>query len=152
MDRALCWMICLVAIGCSQGADKPQETASMSRFESGQIWRYKTRPGEERSRLKVVKVESHEKLGTIVHIQINDVAIKSSSAPEGMSKVISHLPYSEKSLSDSVTTLEKENVSSDGWEEGYDEWKSAFDDGKAGIWTVSVSEAISFLEQALNQH
>jgi hypothetical protein len=151
MARALCWLICLLAIGCSSGSDKPQEAASMSRFQPGQIWQYKTRPGEEQSRLTVAKVESHPKLGTIVHIQVNDVAIKSPSAPGGVSKVISHLPYAEQTLADSVTIMDKDTVSPTGWEEGYEQWKSAFDAGKAGIWTISVSEAISAMEQAMGK-
>jgi hypothetical protein len=105
----------------------------MSRFQPGQVWQYKTRRGEELSRLTIAEVESHPKLGTIVHIQIKDVAIKSPTAPEGVSKVISHLPYSEQSLTDSVTIMEKETVSPTGWEEGYKLWRSAFDAGKAGI-------------------
>lgn len=123
----------------------------MSRFQPGQIWKYKTRRGEESSRLTIAKVESNPKLGTIVHIQIKDVAIKSPTAPGGVSKVISHLPYAEQSLIESVTTMDKDTVSPTGWEEGYKQWKSAFDVGKAGIWSIPVSEAVSAMEQVLSK-
>lgn len=123
----------------------------MSRFQPGQVWQYKTRPGEEASRLTIAKVESHPKLGTIVHIQIKDVAIKSPTAPGGVSKLISHLPYAEQSLTDSVTTMEKDSVSPTDWEAGYEQWKSAFGAGDGGVWTIPVAEAVSAMEQAINK-
>jgi hypothetical protein len=151
MARSLFWLACLTAVGCSRGSDERERVASMSRFQPGQVWHYNTRPGEESSRLTIAKVESHPKLGTIVHIQINDVAVKSPTAPGGVSKVISHLPYSEKSVADSVTTLETDAVTPTGWEEGYQMWKSAFDAGKAGIWSITVSEAVAAMEQVLGK-
>jgi hypothetical protein len=68
-----------------------------------------------------------------------------------LSKVISHLPYSERALADSVTTMEKDGVAPAGWEEGYQQWKPAFDAGKAGVWTITVSEAVSAMEQILGK-
>lgn len=108
----------------------------MSRFQPGQLWRYKARPGEEASRIAIAKVESHPKLGNIIHIQVTGVAIKSPTAPGGISRVISHLPYEELALRASVTAEEKPGAVADAWEQGYREWKSAFDAGKAGVWSV----------------
>jgi hypothetical protein len=151
MFRSLFWLTSFVAIGCSRSPDPPEGAASMSRFQPGQVWQYKTRRGEESSRLTIARVEPHPKLGTIVHVQIKDVAITSPTAPGGVSKVISHLPYAEQSLTDSVTTMEKDSVNPAGWEEGYKQWKSAFDAGKAGIWSIPVSEAVSAMEQVLSK-
>ncbi len=35
--------------------------------------------------------------------------------------------------------------------DGYGEWRRAFDDGKAGAFTITVSAGIDFMEQALNR-
>jgi hypothetical protein len=151
MLRNLCWLTCLVAIGCSRGSDQQEKAIPMSRFQSGQVWQYKTRPGEESSRLTIAKVESNPKLGTIVHIQVTDVAIKSTKAPGGVSKVIYHLPFAEQALTDSVTVMEKGSVTPAGWEDGYKQWKSAYDAGKGGIWSITVSEAVTSMEQILSK-
>ena len=151
MLRSIIWLTCLVAIGCSRGSDQQEKAAPKSRFQPGQIWQYKTRPGEESSRLTIAKVESNPKLGTIVHIQVKDVAIKSAKAPGGLSKIISHLPFAEQALIDSVTVMEKDNGNPTGWEDGYKQWKSAFDAGKGGIWSITVSEAVSSMEQILSK-
>ena len=123
----------------------------MSRFQPGQVWHYKTRPGEESSRLTIAKVETHPKLGTIVHIQVTGVSIESPTTPGGLCEVISHLPYAERSVADSVTTLEADTATPTGWEDGYRQWKAAFDEGKAGIWTITVSETVAAMEQMLGK-
>lgn len=151
MIRSLCWLTCLVLIGCSRGSDQQEKVPPVTRFQPGQVWQYKTRPGEESSRLIIAKVESNPKLGTIVHIQVKDVAIKSAKAPGGVSKVVSHLPFAEQAISDSVTVMDKDAVSPTGWEDGYKQWKSAFDAGKGGIWSITVSEAVSSMEQILSK-
>lgn len=76
----------------------------MSRFEPGQVWTYHTRPGEEESRLTIVKVEPHDKLGTIVHIQVNGIAQKPPPA-RGLNSVIHHMPFAEEAIGRSVIEL-----------------------------------------------
>ena len=36
------------------------------------------------------------------------------------------------------------------FEEGYSIWKEAFDQGRAGVWTGSLAECITALEQGMN--
>lgn len=50
--------------------------ASASDYAIGQIWEYKTREGEGASRLYIVHIDEHEKLGKIYHIFVEGVAIK----------------------------------------------------------------------------
>ena len=47
----------------------------MEPFAPGQVWTYKTRPGEEASRIIVCRVETDPKLGEIVHIHVNGLQI-----------------------------------------------------------------------------
>jgi hypothetical protein len=37
------------------------------------------------------------------------------------------------------------------FEEGYNQWKEAFDQGQAGWFTTSISDVVQFMEDALNQ-
>src|SRR4051794_1654276 len=116
----------------------------MSRFEPGQVWSYHARPGEEASRLTVVKVEPHDKLGTIVHIRVDGVAQKT---PGGVSRVIRHMPFAEEAIAGSVVELLASGAPVPAsYEEGYRIWKEAFDEGKAGVFTVTVAESITFCE------
>lgn len=120
----------------------------MPKLQAGQVWQFEHRPGEEGSRIKIAKVEVHPKLGTIVHIQVVGLAFKNPAAPRGVSDQISHLPYAEQAVIDSVTKKEKDADVVTGWEESYEIWRSADD---AGIWTIPVSEAITGMEVVFNQ-
>lgn len=123
----------------------------MSAFRAGQVWKYRTRPGEEESRLVVCKVEPHERLGPIIHIHVEGVAINSTSLQTGVIRAIGHMPFAEESLRGSVVGLEGTRTQLPSYEDGYDAWKSAFDDGNAGIFTISVADGVAFMEQALNR-
>lgn len=123
----------------------------MQPFAPGQVWTYSTRPGEEASRIVVCRVEADEKVGEIVHIHVNRVRLKNKHAPGGSSDQIGHMPYSGEALRKSLTKLESTDSMLPNFENGYQEWRSAFDKGKASVWTVPLSEAIAGMESVLNQ-
>lgn len=137
--------------GCSSPHSLPSEKQMMSKYKPGQVWSYKTRKGEESSRIVICKVESHEKLGNIVHVQVTGVAIKSPASRDGIARTIEHSPYAEAAIDKSVTTLIAENNDLPDFSEGYDQWRRSFDQGKAGIFTISVAEGVDLMEQALNR-
>jgi hypothetical protein len=123
----------------------------MQPFAPGQVWTYPTRPGEQASRIVVCRVEADPKLGEIVHIHVKGVRLKNKHAPGGSIDEIGHMPYSGDALRKCVTKLESSGAPLPAFEEGYREWRRAFDQHKAGVWTAPVSEAIAGIESGLNQ-
>jgi hypothetical protein len=120
-----------------------------SKYKVGQVWNYKTRPGEEKSTFIVVKVESHPKLGNIIHIALRGLKLRK---PNGdYIEVAGHLPFAEEAITKSAVKLVKEKADLPDYEEGYGMWREAFDAGKAGIYTISVAEAVGVMEETLNQ-
>lgn len=122
----------------------------MDAFAEGQVWTYRTRPGEDASRITVCRVEADPKLGEIVHIHVSGLRLKNPRVPGGFSDAIGHMPYSGKALRDSVVAQESATAKLPAFVDGYREWRSSFDDGKAGVWTAPLSEAIAGMEAALN--
>ena len=122
----------------------------MQPFAPGQVWTYNTRSGEEASRIVICRVEADPKLGEIVHIHVNGLRFKNKHAPSGSSDQIGHMPYSGEALRKSLTKLTVTGAALPAFEDGYQEWRSAFDKSKAGVWTAPVSEAIAGMESALN--
>ena len=55
-----------------------------------------------------------------------------------------------EALDRSAVKLLQEKAPLPDFQEGYSEWRSAFDAGQAGIFTVTVAEAVEFAETALN--
>ena len=151
MPRKLtCILIALLLVGCDRGKTSTA-TGDAMQFAPGQVWTYNTRPGEEASRVVICSVETDPKLGEIVHIHVNGLRFKNKHAPGGSSDQIGHMPYSGEALRKSLTNLESSDNKLPAFEDGYQEWRGAFDKGKAGVWTVPVSEAISGMESVLNQ-
>ena len=119
------------------------------RFKVGQVWAYQTRPYEIGSTLTIVRTEADNRLGNIIHIQ--DVRMKNPHHKLGLSSVVSHLPCSEEAISGSVIGVVREGAALPDFEEGYQEWRAAFDAGQAGVWGVPVAKMIDAMESVLNQ-
>lgn len=116
---------------------------SDSRFHPGQVWGFKSPEGQPNARLTILRVEEGAKVGRIVHIAISGV-----SYGDGHSS-IPHLPFSEAAIEGSVTTLDSERSPLPDYAEGYKQWRSAFDSGKGGVFTISVAKAYSAVTGAL---
>ena len=122
-----------------------------AKYNVGEKWNFRSRPGEDEATLTVVKVETTAKIGTIIHVSIQGVRIKSPHAPTGFSDTIAHMPFSESAIEKSVTRLVAKDVPLPKFEEGYREWRAAFEDGKGGVFSITVGEGIDFVETALNR-
>lgn len=112
----------------------------------GQEWHYHTRPNEENSTLKILKIETYDKMGTIVHIAISAVKIKNPKYPNNLLEEVLHLPVAEDALRNSITRLKNDRVPLPDYEVGYVRWKLAFDDAQAGYFSIPLGEAIQWLE------
>ncbi len=125
--------------------------ASAQDFAEGQVWSYKTRKGEEGSRVLINKIESNPKLGKIFHISVSGVKVKNLRIPSGISTDLPHSPVSEETLKKSLTKLIGTSPPNPDYQEGYQTWKSAFDKGEAGIFTIDVADIVGVIEQAINK-
>ena len=139
--------ICLT--GCKEPTDK--RDFQDDKFKVGQMWKYNTRTGEENSTLTILKVEKYDSAGPVIHIYVNGLKLKNTRLRSGFSDDIGHLPLSKEAVLKSVTTLVSEDNNLPDFKEGYNNWKEAFDNGEAGIFTITVKESIDVTEQTINQ-
>lgn len=119
-------------------------------FSVGQVWAYHTRTGEEHSTFQILKIEEYEETGTVIHIYVNGLKVKNPHIPSGFSEEIGHLPMSKEAVSKSITNLVSEDSELHDFKEGYGNWKQAFDDGKAGVFSATVKEAVEYVEGAMD--
>jgi hypothetical protein len=127
--------------GCSR-----QPAAPASRFHAGQVWAFTPPTNQPNARLTVLRVENGGKLGTIVHIAISHVSYNNGQT------TIQHLPFAELAIERSVTTLERESGPIPEFEEGYQQWRQAFDAGKGGVFTITVAEAFDAVTGIVRDH
>jgi hypothetical protein len=135
--------------GCSRRQNNAMFTdTDASEFKVGQVWNYKSRPGEEGSTLVVLKVETAPGWNTIVHVGVLGLKIK---GPKGDQDTIPHMPFDEAAVKESVTAKVAENGKLTDFREGYGLWNAAASSGKGGVFTISVAEAVAAIEGGLNQ-
>jgi hypothetical protein len=106
-------------------------------FAVGQRWQYQTASGQPSPILTIAKIDDSPD-GRIIHISILDTG-------HCIARSVSHLPIAEKALRDSVTNLVSVDEPYLGFQEGYDQWKEAFDQGVAGVFTISVDDVLESL-------
>ena len=122
------------------------------KYEVGQIWEYETRTGEEKSTLTIVNIEKNKLDDTIINVYINNLKIKNQAVKNGISDTIQHLPFGIKSINNSVTKLIGFTRILPDYNEGFNEWKSLYDIGEAGIFDITtIKETIDLMEITLNQ-
>ena len=128
-----------------------KEVSSMGDYIVGQVWTYKTREGEEKSRVTILRLEENEKIGGIIHVSLNGLKIKNSSSPESYTNEAGHLPFSVNAIRKSVIELESIIEVDSGYMEGYQMWRKAFEQGNAGVFTTSLIEGVNYLEKTFKQ-
>ena len=124
----------------------------LTKFSVGQIWKYRTRPTEEESRITIVRVDADDpEFGNIIHIYISDLNIPNREAPEGKTVYVGHMPYDEDALENSVTEMVSETKTLPDYQDGYRLWKEAFDESQAGVFEIPVSQAIDFVQESISK-
>jgi hypothetical protein len=118
-------------------------------FTSGQLWSYAHRPGEEGSTVEILRVEREPAFGTIVHVSVHGLRFRNPMAPGGFGNRIGHLPFAEDALRGSVRAVVGQREPDDEGREGYQSWRAAFEQGDAGVFTVSLADVVGMMEAAL---
>jgi len=120
-------------------------------FKVGQVWSYKTRQGEEKSTLTVLKVEKFTNTDTLVHVRVDGVKVYSPASPSGYTNEIEHMPFQKKALLGSVISIVGQNDTTLALLSGYAQWRSAKDSGKAGYFVINVQQAITSIDSVMRQ-
>ena len=136
---------------CQDPQRSPSVDMKAMKYKPGQVWSYDARPGEEKSYFIVLKIESDSELGTIVHLALRGLKMKNPRSPDGLSENVNHMPFSLEAINRSAIKLLQEKADLPPFEEGYKLWREAFDAKRAGIYTISVAEAVNVMEVGLNQ-
>src|SRR5438552_16281800 len=79
--------------------------ATDARFHPGQVWQYKTRAGEEKSTLTILRVESLPKpIDVVIHVRVDNIRLKNcTGGPEP--DTMEHMPFTRAAIEGSVTKM-----------------------------------------------
>jgi len=126
--------------------------AHANEYQEGQVWQYKTRTGEESSRLYVVKVETLSNGERAFHIHLDKLSIQTGYLPGNVQTALPHVPVSAATLDQSVVRLQGLTDNPPDISEGYAVWREAYDAGEGGIFTIPVAEIVEYIESIARQH
>jgi hypothetical protein len=119
------------------------------KYKPGQIWTYDTRDGEEESRVMILRTEKWgEEL--VVHLTVMNARIKNKNNAAGYTSEIGHLPFSKEAMERCLSTLESSDNTLPDYMGGYNNWREAYESEQGGIFTITVKEAIDYVEKSAN--
>lgn len=116
--------------------------ASASNLQEGQVWTYKTRPGENKSTLTVLKIEQYKDLGQVVHVRIDGIRMR-NPVKGNIVTDIPHLPFRGAAIERSVKKLLQKSSPVPDFKEGYGIWRQAYDAGRAGAFETDVAATLN---------
>jgi hypothetical protein len=142
-------LVAIVLVGVrAPEAGEPRKVQKMD-FKPGQMWQYRTRPQEPKSRVLIQRVERNDKFGEVVHIRVVGLAFK---GPKGNVSVLPHLPFSGAGLRGCLTVLESsDNEVPADYLAGYKVWREAFDAGKGGVFTGDLAAVLDAMEKGTSK-
>ena len=111
----------------------------------GQEWSFAGRPTDPSPTLVIDRIEEVPNVGEVVHVSVQGVHIRNPNVAGGISTELPHLPFSRTALENSLVKLLHDSVALPDYEAGYQAWKSA----KGGAFSISVREALDYVERTL---
>lgn len=118
-------------------------------FAPGQAWTYRTRPGEEASRIIIRKKDIEPEDGEVFHISILGVKLRNHRLPGGLQPAMHHAAVARATLDQSLLNYEGDGDDDETWMDGYAVWRQAYDNGDAGIFDIPVSEILGYIEMVI---
>jgi hypothetical protein len=131
----------LLAVLLGAQAQAPQP-ATASRYAEGQVWEYRTRPGDEGSLLKIQRVEPWPAGGAAQVYHISVIGVRLGGRPRNQ---IQHLPVSSATLDASVTRLSGSRAAFPSPDEGIAMWREA----QGGVFDIPLAEIIGIADRQI---
>jgi hypothetical protein len=115
---------------------KPQPEVDPT-YSPGQVWSYKTRPGEASSTVTILRIERTPKSGIIVHVRVDGMRFKNCTGGPSPTE-INHAPFTKDAIDRSVSRLLRIVPKVPEFEAGYDDWLAHC----GGVYTVTLAEMV----------
>lgn len=119
-------------------------------YAAGQLWTYRTRPGEEASRVAIRTMVREPEDGEVFHISILDVKLRNHRVPGGAQPAMNHAAVLRTTLDASLLAQDgTANEGDEAWRDGYAVWRQAYDNGDAGVFELPVAEILGYIEKVV---
>jgi len=146
-------LLCIVVdaqVGVMPKKDVTLKQTTDEKFRVGDVWEYHARKGEERSTITILRVDDSPEIGIIVHIGVDNVHFANClGGPEP--DAVPHMPFARKALEASVKKKIASGQPLPSYEDGYHEWRDAYEQKHAGVYVLSIADAVSVAEKTFQK-
>ena len=118
-------------------------------YAVGQSWTYRTRPGEEASRVAIRRIDIEPEDGEVFHVSILGVKLRNHRVPGGQQPAMNHAAVARSTLDASLLESAGEADTDESWRDGYAVWRQAYDSGDAGIFEIPLPEILGYIEMVV---
>lgn len=118
-------------------------------YAAGQAWTYRTRPGEEASRVVIRKIDIEPEDGEVFHLSFLDVKLRNHRVPGGFQRAMHHAAVPRATLDQSLLEMVGPGDTDERWKNGYTIWRQAYDNGDAGVFDIPLADILGYLEQVV---
>jgi hypothetical protein len=113
---------------------------------AGQTWRYRTRPEETGSMLRILMIEDQPTVGRVVHVSLTGLHIRRKGDPPGRWDSPPDLKFSEAAIKDSITEL----VGAAPAVPDPAETAAGAETARGQVFLVPVNQAVDLIERGLD--
>jgi hypothetical protein len=135
------------------GSDRTQargeSLVSKPPYAVGQAWTYRTRPGEQASRVAIRRIDIEPDDGEVFHVSILGVKLRNHRLPGGLQSAMNHAAVSRASVDASLLEPDGDADADESWRDGYDVWRQAYDNGDAGIFDLPLADVLGYIEMVV---
>lgn len=114
-------------------SNRPRENFTKSPYAVNQLWSLKNSKNSDCTYAHIFKIETLNS-ETIIHISILN---------NHRQVMIDHLPFSKTSFAKDLQKLVSNDLTFLSDTEGYDYWRTEYDNGKAGVYGIGIVEAVN---------
>lgn len=138
----VCLVLCQPAPGLSLPAPcAAPQAATDPKFAPGQVWAYRSNPGEEGATITILRVQTLGKVGTLVHVRLGGVHFNNCQG-QTLADNLPHAPFARAALEESVTKQIGRVAVLPDFEEGYRDWLQHC----GGVYTLPVARMVALVE------
>ncbi|MDX2288678.1 MAG: hypothetical protein NW217_07635 [Hyphomicrobiaceae bacterium] len=130
------------------------ETKPETDFEPGQVWRVKGRLQDGDVHAAVLAVLHYEGLGFVCSVALTEVRIMNPHVAGGIQTMVPHIPITAEMFEDAVMGLAGTGgptAADADFAAAYEQWRTPFEKGEAGVFTVPLADVIELLETAISE-
>ncbi|CAN7215886.1 hypothetical protein LJR143_000619 [Pseudoxanthomonas sp. LjRoot143] len=118
-------------------------------YAVGQQWRCRGRHAAETPTLTINRIDPHPLGGEILHVSVTHARIRHPGLRDGVITTFAHLPIIGQVLERSDAEHVGQGTPDPAYLDGYNQWKQAFDAGKAGSYGIPLAEILDLIETML---